>query len=225
MDAPRAKYELGLIDQAGLGVEPCPERTASLWSEAADEGYSFAELGMSYLYETGFGVSRSNRKAFEWSLKAAREGLPAAQTKVGIAYEEGIGVEKSYRDAEHWLRTSAENGDPRALFELGWMRYFGLGCDESQAEGKRLIDRALDRGAYDIINREAKISNPYSQLRLGWLYDMGWGVEQSCFRALAWYSGARFMGLKGAERFIDSLCVRMEAEANAGNVGDTSSVI
>ena len=143
--------------------------------------------------------------------KAALQGLSAAEYKIGLLYEEGIGTEQSYHNADRWLKSAAEHGEPLALFELGWMRYFGIGCEASADEAKRIIDRALDKGALDMMAREAMHSDPYMQLRLGWLYDIGWGVEQSCFKALAWYSGARMMGLSAAEEFIRKLTVRLES--------------
>jgi TPR repeat protein len=99
------------------------------------------------------------------------------------------------------------------------MRYFGMGCEASEEEAKRLIDRALEKGVLDMMAREAIHSDPYMQLRLGWLYDMGWGVEQSCFRALAWYSGARMMGLGAAEEFIRKLTARLEGMHTEGTKG------
>ena len=68
---------------------------------------------------------------------------------------------------------------------------------------------AVRKGVMNEMLREAIRSDPYSQLRIGWLYDLGWGVEQSAYKAIAWYTGAKVMGLKTADRLLDSLGQRM----------------
>ena len=52
------------------------------------------------------------------------------------------------------------------------------------------------------------------RLRLGLLYEMGWGVEQSVFKALVWYTGAKIMGLKKANEMVEMLKYRYDRQQN-----------
>lgn len=100
------------------------------------------------------------------------------------------------------MREAADEGNTRALFEIGWMTYFGLGCRRSVSEARRLVETAVDRGILNTLTGESVTGNPYSQLRLGWLYDLGWGVEHSPYKAITWYTGAKIMGLMMADALI-----------------------
>ena len=218
-DVTHAKYELGLMHQAGRGIPVSYETAAVLWKSAADDGYAKAQFALALLYDDGLGVEKSKAKAFEYFMLAAQQGEPMAMFQVGVRYEEGIGVEASQSEAMRWIRMAAEEGDVRANFELGWMNYFGIGCGVSEKEAKRLILNALDRGALELIRNEAARPDAIAQVRLGWLYDIGWGVEQSDYVALAWYSGARVLGYPNADRFIEVLNERIMGRDGSRAVG------
>ena len=211
---PGAKYGLGLMYHTGSGTEKSDERAAEMWKDAAKEGDLRAVFALGLLYETGSGVPEDMQKAMDLYLEAAHSGLVQAKRKVGMMYEEGIGFDVSYADALRWFREAADEGDCMSLFEIGWMSYFGYGCERSEKEAERLIRKSIDDGALMMLEKQAKIGNAYSQLRLGLLYEMGWGVEQSVFKALVWYTGAKIMGLKKADKMVrkmeSQLCINTE---------------
>ena len=202
---PKAQYELGMMHHTGIGVEKSNERAAERWTQAADSGYGKAQFALAMLYEAGDGVPLDRNRAFRLFRDAANSGVVPAKCRIGIRYEEGIDTEVSYPDALRWFREAADEGDARALFEIGWMTYFGHGCAQSEKESKRIVEIAVAKGVMDSMTREAMQGNPYSQLRIGWLYDLGWGVEQCTYKAIAWYTGARVLGLDVANRFIENL--------------------
>ena len=68
--------------------------------------------------------------------------------------------------------------------------------------GQETGGTAVDRGILNTLTGESVTGNPYSQLRLGWLYDLGWGVEHSPYKAITWYTGAKIMGLRMADALI-----------------------
>ena len=185
-----------------------------MWKDAAKEGDLRAVFAMGLLYETGSGVPEDMQKAMDLYLEAAHGGLVQAKRKIGIMYEEGIGFDISYADALRWFREAADEGDCLSLFEIGWMSYFGYGCERSDKEAERLIRRSIEDGALMRLENQAMIGNAYSQLRLGFLYDMGWGVEQSVFKALVWYTGAKIMGLKKADKMIKRIKTHLKEQSS-----------
>ena len=210
---PGAKYGLGLMYHTGSGTEQSDELAAKMWNDAAKDGDLRAVFALGLLYETGSGVPEDMQKAMDLYLEAAHNGLVQAKRKVGMMYEEGIGFDMSYTDALRWFREAADDGDSISLFEIGWMSYFGYGCAKSEKEAERLIMRSIDDGALKKLERQAKIGNAYSQLRIGFLYDMGWGVEQSVFKALVWYTGAKIMGLKIADDMVERMETRITKQS------------
>ena len=220
-DLPQAQYELGLMYHTGVGVEHSDARAAELWKIAAEKGYGLAQYALALLYDVGSGVPVDRGKAFKLYIEAANQDVVPAKCRLGLRFEEGIETGVSYPDALRWFREAADEGDARALFEIGWMTYFGLGCRQSETESKRLIEIAVRKGVMETIMFEGVHANPYSQLRIGWLYDLGWGVEQSTYKAIAWYTGAKIMGLSAADRFIEDIESRCgpATEGNAGTDG------
>ena len=216
-DLPQAQYELGLMYHTGVGAEKSDAHAADLWMQAAEKGYGLAQYGLALLYDVGSGVPVDRKKAFKLYMGAANQDVVPAKCRIGLRFEEGIEADISYPDALRWFKEAADEGDARALFEIGWMTYFGLGCRQSETESKRLVEIAVRKGVMETITFEAVHANPYSQLRIGWLYDLGWGVEQSTYKAIAWYTGAKIMGLSAADRFIEDIERRCgsSAEENA----------
>ena len=213
-EIPGAKYGLRLMYHTGSGTEQSDEKAAEIWKDAAKDGDVRALFALGVLYENGSGVPKDQTKALDLYLDAAHRGLIQAKRRAGMIFEEGIGFDVSFGDALRWFREAADEGDCLSLFEIGWITYFGYGCAASEKEAERLIMRSIEDGALIILEREARNGNPYLQLRLGFLYEMGWGVEQSVFRALVWYTGAKILGLKKA----DEMVARMEVHLRGCSV-------
>ena len=82
----------------------------SLFEKEANNGNSYAEFSLGFLYENGEGVEQNFTIAAEWYLKAAKKGNYLAEHNLGIMYENGDGVEHNNSIAVEWYRKSAEKG-------------------------------------------------------------------------------------------------------------------
>jgi len=55
------------------------------------------------MYETGKGVDKNLKKAYEYYLMAARKHNLDSQIKVAAMYRDGIGTEKNLEKSQYWL--------------------------------------------------------------------------------------------------------------------------
>ncbi len=90
----------------------------ALWV-AARSGNAEAEELIGIMYAMGLGVTRDDRRAFEWYLRSAMKGHPGAQSGVGWYYEVGRGLPAiDLVRAYMWYTLSAIGGDPDAAISL-----------------------------------------------------------------------------------------------------------
>lgn len=82
---------------------------------AARSGNADAEELIGVMYAMGLGVTRDDRRAFEWYLRASLKGHPGAQSGIGWYYEVGRGLKApDLVRAYTWYALSAIGGDPDA---------------------------------------------------------------------------------------------------------------
>ena len=84
----------------------------------AEQGETFAQNNLGYMYEIGDGVTKNYAKAVEWYTKAAEQGDVDSQNKLGSMYEFGEGVTKNYTKAFEWYKKAAEQGSYDAIYNL-----------------------------------------------------------------------------------------------------------
>lgn len=70
----RAQFDLGVMFQAGLGMEPEYEESLRWLRKAADQGYGRAENYLGAMYRTGRGVERDLEKALRYFKRAMEHG-------------------------------------------------------------------------------------------------------------------------------------------------------
>ncbi|HVN63096.1 MAG TPA: tetratricopeptide repeat protein, partial [Candidatus Binataceae bacterium] len=108
---PASERQLGLMYQAGNGVERNGETAIAWLTKAADHGDAIAQVTLGAMYLEGVGVKRDYAMALEWYRKAAVLGNADAQYNLGRMYYNGLGVGRDYADALSWLRLAATQGN------------------------------------------------------------------------------------------------------------------
>jgi len=76
---PQAITALANLHYLGLGVERDLNKAASLYHQAASNGYAAAQLNLGHLYKQGMGVGKNAEKAFAWYVHADIAGSPWAE--------------------------------------------------------------------------------------------------------------------------------------------------
>jgi TPR repeat protein len=84
------------------------------WEPLAESGQAEAQYGLGFLYESGLGLARSDKSAFDWYRQAAEQSHPRAQFNLGILYMEGRGVVPNEGLGLYWIQSAADKNDARA---------------------------------------------------------------------------------------------------------------
>ncbi|MCW8917444.1 MAG: sel1 repeat family protein [Gammaproteobacteria bacterium] len=132
----KARYNLGLMFQQGLGVAKDPHQARQLFAAAAKQGDADAQYQLGFIYYQGEGVFRSNKDAHHWWSLAAAQHHPRAQYNLAVLHAYGIGIAtdhdkalklwhaasmQGYRDAIEVMIRVYQNGE------------FGVTADPSKA--------------------------------------------------------------------------------------------
>ncbi|CAG8448114.1 6838_t:CDS:2 [Ambispora leptoticha] len=83
------------------------------------------------------GVSRDEKKAFEYFKRATSMNHTQAQGVLAFCYEFGLGVEKNFKQAELHYISAAESGNGLAQARLAFLRKYGrpsVRIDRSEAD-------------------------------------------------------------------------------------------
>jgi TPR repeat protein len=111
----RARYNLGLLFQQGLGVEKNLPQARLLFTAAAKQGDTDAQYQLGVIFYQGEGVFRSNKEAHRWWSQAAAKHHPGAQFNLGTLYAYGIGVERAPEKTLKLWESAAEQGHRDAI--------------------------------------------------------------------------------------------------------------
>jgi len=125
------------------------EGALKIWQPKADAGDPDAMTNIGVLYQYGFGLPRSAKKAAEMYEKAAQLGFVMAQYDLANLYYDGNGVDRDRKQAARWYTAAAQGGHAKSQFYLAQMYFDGDGVDESKETGFSWLQKASDQGMPD----------------------------------------------------------------------------
>lgn len=193
-----------------------PMEGTKLIAEAAKLGLPEAELEYAESLLVGRGVDADQTEAMQWFRKAAEhKDAVIAQYRLGYVLEDPTTVDNNPMEAVKWLERAAQAGHVDALFRLGRMRLEGRGVeasvrhaaewlskaafpkdDAAQGRESMMAARLLFVGALDrlgelkeslrVLELSAQQGNSYSQLQLGWRFQLGMGTPADAVKARNW---------------------------------------
>lgn len=133
-------------------------------------------LGRCYL--VGIGTSQNVQNAVPLFEKAISDGIDEGLVDLGKMYLNGWGVDKDYAKAVKYLKQSSDKGNPRGQVYLGYT-YFN----------KREYDKAIS-----LYKAAAEAGYSGGYLEMGYMHEMGYGVERDLTKALDYYLKASQKG-------------------------------
>ncbi len=161
-----AKNNLGLL-QLASGDDP--KKSIDLVAEAANAGYSPAQVSMGQLFLDGLpaaAIAKDADQARVWFERASDAGDDVASLTLGLMYENGAGVTADQEKATGLLSKAAEKGNTDAMIRLGAKLVGGQGIKADAAKGKEWFEKAIASGAVG-----AKVA-------LASIYENGTGTEK-----------------------------------------------
>ena len=115
----------------------------------AENGNSFWQFTLGYMYESGQGVPKDLDQSVAWYRKAAEQGNASSQHNLGVMYRDGEGVPQDAVQAVVWFRKAADRGLPEAQFNLGVMYHNGQGVPQDLAQAEAWYRKAAKQGNAD----------------------------------------------------------------------------
>jgi hypothetical protein len=183
---PAAEFNLGLLEDKGLDGPPNPAGAREWFMKAGQHGLADAQFNVGIFYRDGEGGPQDFVKAREWLMKAAAQGHTSAAFNLGVFDATGQGGPINYAAARAWFEKAktpesvaymdakiagergdhaqeralltpiAEGGTPIAQYDLGMMYLTGKGGPVSEAEARKWLQKAADKGvdeAQDALRR------------------------------------------------------------------------
>ena len=178
------KESESFYDQAAQNIEKI--------TALAEAGDPFAQVTLSFMYDSGKGVEKNKRAAIKWSKLAAEQGHPQGMYHLASRYlfDDDFG-EKAKQSALkagiEWANKAASTGLPWAHAILGTVYEFGIGVQAN-------FEKAADHYA-----RAHLKGSTLATVALGDLYARGQGVETDLDRAASLYREAAEAGHSGAQ--------------------------
>lgn len=210
----RYQYQLGRAYAAANRFEKAEE----FYTMAAKGGYLIASSNLGLLYAKTSDPAK-HKVAIKILHNAAEKGLRVAQYNLGSEYMKGNIVPRDIDKAVEYLKKAADQDYTDAYLNLGVL-YTQLGREE---EGYALEQKAADRGqlqasvnvgryyiskkdydnALKYLTPSAKAGMPYAINTMGYLYEMGYGVNRNQNTAANLYKQAIMMS--GERESMDRL--------------------
>lgn len=158
---PIALWQLGLMYEAGLGVEKDQARAFQYFSQIANEhadapprsldadivAQSFVKMGDYYLHGVpDAGIAADNDRAHTLILHAAAYfGDADAQFRAGVLYLDPEELGPNPLQSARWLSLAARKGHPAAQAKLGELLVTGNGVEPQPVEGLMWLTLAQQR--------------------------------------------------------------------------------
>lgn len=144
----------------------------------AEAGEAEAMRIVAICYQTGTGVAKDMRKAWEWYGKSAAAGDVEAQYVIGTLYRDGTGTKKNDKEAAYWFRKAASHGHTGALINIARQFAEGRGVLKDYRIAAENYWRAAERGSAEGAYCFAS------------MLSSGTGVDKDLPRALKYYNQA-----------------------------------
>lgn len=177
-----AKYVTGYMYYIGIGTEIDYEK-ARYWFLKSKTQHSYFYLG--YIYDIGLGVEIDYKQAMKFYMKSAELGSSNAKLNVGKMYKYGQGVDINYEKAIEWYEKAIEDESTEAYYHMGMIYR-----DENLEEYEKSMEYFL---------KGASLESAACICQVGYMYDVGLGVEIDLEKAIEWYEKAANLGYSEAQ--------------------------
>lgn len=205
------------------------DESLDLIRKLAAQGHAESQGHLAYCYQTGEGVLKNLKTAFQYHKLAAENGYKESQYNLGYCYQHGIGIEKNPFKAYHWYGIAAKEGLKEAQYLYGTCHQFGIGTQVDAEEAFKWYKLSAEQGhipayanlsfcyfksfgtrrnykkAFEYATYAAKEGNAVAQSYLGYYYYNGIGVPINTKRAVEWYTEAAQNGDAEAQKVMKKL--------------------
>jgi len=130
-------------------------------------------------------------------IQKAENGDAYYQGVLGEIYLRGEMGEKNYKKAYEWSHLSSDKGNPLGAYNLAILYESGIFVPKDSLAAHELYAKA-----YIPMLELAKRGDPRAQVNLGYMLEIGNGVEPDLQKALGWYEKAAHAGYPTAQYIV-----------------------
>lgn len=197
-----AQFVLGMLYYTRKGIPEYetenPDQLAYYYfKEATEQDHDDAQCALGCMYQQKLGIpnaeiSQADLLAVYYYKRAANRPNAKAKAQLNLAlmYSQYIGIPENEKEnaqelAYKYFKLAADRYDPhpKAQLNLGIMYYNKKGIPEHEVNQAPQL-------AFNYIKHAAKVNFIEAQYRLGFLYEMGYGVDRNYKEAINWYTKA-----------------------------------
>ncbi len=147
MGCAEAQDYLGYWYEEGENGLPVDYQEAYRWyQKAAEQGDSYAQYDIGWLFDNGLGVKENKREAVKWFKRAASKNNVSAIYRLGLCYYFANGVGMDRREALKLFRKAAKDNHAGAICMIGDYYYEGCLVEENKEEALKYYEKAAELG-------------------------------------------------------------------------------
>lgn len=190
-----ASFNLGILDEDGLGVPSDMQAAIAHYEQAAAAGSTRAQYRLGLLYSAGVRIAKDQARADKWLTAAAKAGdaeaaallasrAGAASTPLARDFQsaEAMHAASAYPQAAAIFQRLADQGDARSRSRLASMAEAGQGMPRNLEQAGRLFKQSAQDGDAD------------AQYALSVMLQTGKGQPQDMAQAEIWRQRAAAQG-------------------------------
>ncbi|RGB35179.1 kinase-like domain-containing protein, partial [Rhizophagus diaphanus] len=194
---------LGLFYYYGIGVEEDDNKAFELFSEAAENNYSIAQIYLAKCYNDGYGTEENKNLSFKWYQRAVENKSIVGQFYLGYCYEFNIGIKNTNENRYiEWYKKATNNGNTTAKLYLVNCYRLGKGIEKNESKAFKYYEILAENGITD------------AQYQLGNCYYYGIGTEIDKYQAFNWYEKAANNGSIIAKCILEQNYKRISVKKN-----------
>ena len=133
------------------------------------------------------------KEAFPLIEEAAENGNPRAMYILAMMYNDGTGVYIDKNKCKEWLRKANGLNEPLSMY--GYISW----CLDNKEQGKMYSQ------IFNDIKNLAKSGDVFAEVRLGFMYENGYGVSKNYSKAIEWYKKATENGNTKAQNSLGDM--------------------
>ncbi|OHT16627.1 hypothetical protein TRFO_13045 [Tritrichomonas foetus] len=192
---PGAKRNYARMLRSGNEAVPKNERMAfSLMNDSASAGDIEALNELGEMYESGCGVDKNLKEAFNCFVKASKHSNSKAQSRacvnLGLMYETGHATQADSQKACEYFKTAANQKDPLGQFHFARALENGIGIQKDLSKAAVFYRLSANQGC------------SRAQYNIARYLEYGLGIEKDKSLAIQYYKCAARQGVKAAEKAV-----------------------
>ena len=190
---PVVQYNLGVLYEQGLGVDPNLQSAIAYYRRAAENGFVPAQLRYAQFLLYGEEIPADPAAAEQWYCAAAEQGNATAQYSLALLLLERKEDPMAHERGLSWLLLAAENGEEGARYTLGINYLHGGRLTQDYAKAALYLTPTAEAGRAD------------AQYYLAIMCLEGWGRPVDTAEAWKWLQLAAAGGSELAKDGLQSL--------------------